>query len=109
MNDDLNTPKALAVFFSWMKAVNIKLDQNSITEIELGKAWEFLTVFDSIFGLIQNSIAEIPAEVALLLNKRNKARLENKWNESDNIRDMLKDMGWIVSDTSSGQHIKKTN
>ena len=109
MNDDLNTPKALAVFFSWMKAVNIKLDQNSITEIELGKAWEFLTVFDSIFGLIQNSIAEIPAEVALLFNKRNKARLENKWNESDNIRDMLKDMGWIVSDTSSGQHIKKTN
>ena len=107
MNDDLDSPQALAVFFDWMKTVNGKIDKNVITDSELGEAWEFLVAFDSVFGFIQNQDFEIPDKINLLLNKRQKARDEENWVESDLIREHLKEKGWIVEDTPDGQYIKK--
>ena len=107
MNDDLDSPQALAVFFDWMKTVNGKIDKNVITDSELGEAWEFLVVFDSVFGFIRNQDFEIPDKINILLNKREKARDEENWIESDLIREHLKEKGWIVEDTPDGQYLKK--
>ena len=107
MNDDLDSPQALAVFFDWMKTVNGKIDKNVITDSELGEAWEFLVVFDSVFGFIRNQDFEISDKINLLLNKRQKARDEDNWVESDLIREQLKEKGWIVDDTTDGQNLKK--
>ena len=107
MNDDLDSPQALAVFFDWMKTVNGKIDKNVITDSELGEAWEFLVAFDSVFGFIRNQDFEIPDKINLLLNKRQKARDEENWIDSDLIREHLKEKGWIVEDTPDGQYIKK--
>ena len=107
INDDLDSPQALAVFFDWMKTVNGKIDKNVITDSELGEAWKFLVAFDSVFGFIQNQDFEIPDKINLLLNKRQKARDEENWVESDLIREHLKEKGWIVEDTPDGQYIKK--
>ena len=107
MNDDLDSPQALAIFFDWMKTVNGKIDKNVITDSELGEAWEFLVAFDSVFGFIQNQDFEIPDKINLLLNKRQKARDEENWVESDLIREHLKEKGWMVEDTPDGQYIKK--
>ena len=107
MNDDLDSPQALAVFFDWMKIVNGKIDNNVITDSELGEAWEFLVAFDSVFGFIRNQDFEIPDKINLLLNKRQKARDEENWVESDLIREHLKEKGWMVEDTPDGQYIKK--
>ena len=107
INDDLDSPQALAVFFDWMKTVNGKIDKNVITDSELGEAWEFLVAFDSVFGFIQNQDFEIPDKINLLLNKRQKARDEDNWVESDLIREQLKEKGWIVDDTTDGQNLKK--
>ena len=107
MNDDLDSPQALAVFFDWMKTVNGKIDKNVITDSELGEAWEFLVAFDSVFGFIRNQDFEIPDKINLLLNKRQKARDEENWIESDLIREQLKEKGWIVDDTTDGQNLKK--
>ena len=107
MNDDLDSPQALAVFFDWMKTVNGKIDKNVITDSELGEAWEFLVVFDSVFGFIRNQDFEISDKINLLLNKRQKARDEENWVESDLIREHLKEKGWIIEDTPDGQYLKK--
>ena len=107
MNDDLDSPQALAVFFDWMKTVNGKIDKNVITDSELGQAWEFLIAFDSVFGFIRNQDFEIPDKINLLFNKRQKARDEENWVESDLIREHLKEKGWMVDDTPDGQYIKK--
>ena len=107
MNDDLDSPQALAVFFDWMKTVNGKIDKNVITDSELGQAWEFLIAFDSVFGFIRNQDFEIPDKINLLFNKRQKARDEENWVESDLIREHLKEKGWVVDDTPDGQYIKK--
>ena len=107
MNDDLDSPQALAIFFDWMKTVNGKIDKNVITDSELGEAWEFLVAFDSVFGFIRNQDFEIPDNINLMLNKRQKARDEENWVESDLIREHLKEKGWMVEDTPNGQYIKK--
>ena len=107
MNDDLDSPQALAIFFDWMKTVNGKIDKNVITDSELGEAWEFLVAFDSVFGFIRNQDFEIPDYINLMLNKRQKARDEENWVESDLIREHLKEKGWMVEDTPDGQYIKK--
>jgi cysteinyl-tRNA synthetase len=107
MNDDLDSPQALAVFFDWMKTVNGKIDKNVITDSELGQAWKFLMAFDSVFGFIRNQDFEIPDKINLLLNKRQKARDEENWVESDLIREHLKEKGWMVDDSPDGQYIKK--
>jgi cysteinyl-tRNA synthetase len=107
MNDDLDSPQALAVFFDWMKTVNGKIDKNVITDSELGEAWEFLVAFDSVFGFIRKQDLDIPDKINLLLNKRQKARDEENWFESDLIREHLKEKGWIVEDTPDGQYLKR--
>ena len=107
MNDDLDSPQALAVFFDWMKTVNGKIDKNVITDSELGQAWKFLMAFDSVFGFIRNQDFEIPDKINLLLNKRQKARDEENWVESDLIMEHLKEKGWMVDDSPDGQYIKK--
>jgi cysteinyl-tRNA synthetase len=90
-----------------MKKINSKLDEQKISEMELGAAWEFLNVFDSIFGFIQSNDFEISQEIEEQLNKRNQARLNKNWAESDSIRKSLHEKGWIVEDTHDGQKIKK--
>ena len=108
MNDDLNAPRSFAVFFDWMKIINSKLDQNNISEQELGQGWEFIQAFDKIFGLIKSDqLPEIPIEITHLANQRDKARKMRDWAEADSLRQMLKSKGWIVEDTPNGQQIKK--
>jgi cysteinyl-tRNA synthetase len=108
MNDDLNVPRSFAVFFDWMKIINSKLDQNNISEQELGQGWEFIQAFDKIFGLIKSDqLPEIPIEITHLANQRDKARKMRDWAEADSLRQILKFKGWIVEDTPNGQQIKK--
>ena len=108
MNDDLNAPRSFAVFFDWMKIINSKLDQNNISEQELGQGWEFIQAFDKIFGLIKSDqLPEIPIEITHLANQRDKARKMRDWAEADSLRQILKTKGWIVEDTPNGQQIKK--
>jgi cysteinyl-tRNA synthetase len=108
MNDDLNVPRSFAVFFDWMKIINSKLDQNNISEQELGQGWEFIQAFDKIFGLIKSDqLPEIPIEITHLANQRDKARKMRDWAEADSLRQILKSKGWIVEDTPNGQQIKK--
>ena len=108
MNDDLNAPRSFAVFFDWMKIINSKLDQNNISEQELGQGWEFIQAFDKIFGLIKSDqLPEIPIEITHLANQRDKARKMRDWAEADSFRQILKSKGWIVEDTPNGQQIKK--
>ena len=107
MNDDLDTPKSLAVFFDWMKTINTKLDQDEITEKELGESWEFLFLFDSVFGLLKKPDKEAPKDILKLADRRMEAREQKDWALSDAVRDELRSKGWIVEDTPNGQKLKK--
>ena len=42
LDDDLNAPEALAVFFDWMRKTNIKIDSNSLVDNEITSAVNFV-------------------------------------------------------------------
>ena len=49
----------------------------------------------------------LPAEVAEVFANREKARQNKDWAASDQLRDQLATLGYEVSDSSTGQTIKK--
>ena len=80
------------------------------------KIANLLAEFDKVLGLdLENSEkyienqkkVELPAEVLELLEQRKKAREEKNWKLSDDIRDNLKEKGYIVKDTKEGMTIEK--
>jgi len=107
MNDDLDTPRSLAVFFDWMKSTNKKIKLDSIKKQELREAWNFLLAFDSIFGFLRKRKLVIPDKIQALLDARHEARMIKDWVSSDIIRDNLFKNGWSVEDTVKGQKVKK--
>ena len=106
MNDDLNTPRALAVFFDWMKSESKKIKNNSLGADELLAARNFLDIFNSIFDFVKAEPLIIPIKIKDMLKSRQKARKDKDWILSDEIRNSLRNEGWIVEDTPSGQKLR---
>ena len=50
---------------------------------------------------------EVPSEVQELLEKRNEARKEKNWALSDELRDKIKELGYIVKDSKDGATLEK--
>jgi len=100
VNDDLNTPKALAIVWDLLKE-KYPDEQKMAT----------LLKFDRILGLnldkIKNTPIEIPEEVNILVKERGKLREQKKWSEADQIRQKIEDLGFVVEDTEQGPIVKK--
>tara|TARA_B100001758_G_scaffold211173_1_gene194348 strand:- start:229 stop:1617 length:1389 start_codon:yes stop_codon:yes gene_type:complete len=107
MNDDLNTPKALAVFFTWMKNQMKLLKTKSIKADEIESAWNFMKIFNDIFDFIKEDELELPAVVKNLIQLRKIARNEKDWVLSDDLRNQISKEGWLIEDTPNGQMLKK--
>ena len=107
MNDDLNTPRALGIFFNWMKTESKKIKDNLASEKEILSAWNFLKVFNSIFDFIELSRLEVPENITAMLESRKEARRNKDWAISDQIRESIFNEGWLVEDTPDGQKLKK--
>lgn len=98
LNDDLNTPKALALVWDLLKAAISKKDKR-----------ELIDEFDRVLGLklMERTETRIPQEVKILVDKREDWRRKKKWEEADKIRDKIKEMGWEVEDTEEGTKTRK--
>ena len=110
LNDDLNTPGAIGVFFSFVSEMNKKIADNSINDADKEKSLVFLKLFNSIFDILDFDNLHnqnIPKELQDLLASRQEARKNLDWKLSDSIRDKIESLGWQVEDTSSGQNLSK--
>ncbi len=106
MDDDLNTPDALAALFGLVTAVNTKgtaASQGALAEAQHA----FDTMADVLGILYQRPKQDIPEAVEQLLSQRAEARGKKDWKKSDEIRAALRDMGWDVEDTKHGQKASK--
>lgn len=103
--DDLNTPQALAALFNLITQVNIMIARDEITRNGGEKIRAFFFELDSILGL---RLSETEADNGLsdeeqaLLDERARVRKEKNFKRSDEIRDLLKERGIEISDTSAG-------
>jgi len=108
MDDDFNTPKAIAVIFELIKEVNPMLEKNQITQKEAKQVLDFLNSIDKVFGFIfKKEKIRIPKNVQKLVERREKLRQQKKWEEADKIRKQVEDLGYEIQDTPSGPKIRK--
>ena len=103
MDDDFNTPKALAAIFTFTNKVNkLKIDKKSAKKIK-----ELFFEINDIFNIL--NIEKIPKEIIKLAEERLKARNSKDFEKSDKLREKIKRLGYIVEDTSSSFVIKKSD
>ncbi|MFA5176489.1 MAG: cysteine--tRNA ligase [Candidatus Nanoarchaeia archaeon] len=104
LDDDLNIANALGSIFSFINEVN-KLDPS---KKEVKEILETLNEFDQVLGLNLISKKEaIPKEIKELMDKREKYRKEKDWKKADEIRNKLKEKGFVLEDTKKGIIWKK--
>ncbi len=104
LDDDLNTPEALAVLFEMAREIN-KLKEIDISQAaSLGNELRRLA---SIVGLLQSeaetflqSGSNNDEEIEQLIKLRNTARQNKDWKESDRIRAELKEKGIVLEDSA---------
>ena len=106
MDDDLNTADALGAVFEIVKDANISITEKSSKEAAKA-ALKSLTAVCSVLGFLTKNDDEIPAEITGMLKEREEARKNRDWKRSDELRDALKDAGYIVEDTKNGQKVRK--
>ena len=99
MDDDFNTPKAIACIFNLMKEQ--KADARDILR--------FLKKIDRILGFIfwPTAVEKTPQEIIDLAKEREKQRKENNWEKADELRKKITELGWQVEDTKNGPKLKK--
>ena len=113
MNDDFNTPKALAVLFDLVTKVNSLKDGHlSIDEIPEETFQKLKSTFHDfiydIFGLKDeldggaegNGLAD--GLMQLIIDIRQQARANKDWATSDKIRDALKELEIVLKDGKEG-------
>jgi cysteinyl-tRNA synthetase len=111
MDDNLNVPKALSVFFEFLTEVNKNIDK--FNKENAKEIMNFIYDLDNVFGFGLKKIygeekkIKIPKKVFELVEKREKARKEKNFELADKIRNEIKEMGFWVDDTPYGPLIKK--
>lgn len=98
LNDDLNTPKALAVVWDMLK-----------DDIAEGSKLKTLQKFDNILGLgLEEHIGlEVPKKVLDLASTRNEYRKAAIWDKADVLRREIESHGYLVEDTPDGYKLKR--
>jgi cysteinyl-tRNA synthetase len=121
MDDDLNTPRALAALFEAAREGNRLFDQGEVPTAAFRQAWTTATGVLQVLpdrstrltvsaGAGEGELAEVPpdapAEVrawaAGWAERRLTARQQRDFAESDRIRELLAAAGWQVMDTRDG-------
>lgn len=90
LDDDINTPQALAVLWEMLKS-----------SIPSSDKYDLALSFDEVLGLELNKSpkeVEIPEEIKELLEKRNTLRKEGKFEEADRIRKEIEEKGFNTQD-----------
>jgi cysteinyl-tRNA synthetase len=109
MDDDFNTPQALAALFELARAINQAadsgLDFGRARNVLLELARKVLGLKLETFEFTREASPEIEANVSRLVEERNKLRAAKQWQKADEIRDKLAELGAVLEDTPEGVKI----
>jgi len=109
LDDDLEISQALPHLFELIRIVNASIDSGNAGGDSLARVLEFLKRADSILGVMQFTRQEFDAEVLALAGKREEARKNKDYAESDRIRDLLKEKGYSIQDTPNGPKLSRVS
>ncbi len=105
MNDDFNSPAAIASLFDLARSLNRARDDGAgLEELELGRT--ALIELAGVLGLDlqadDSSAGDAAPFIDLLVQVRDRLRAEKQWALSDLIRDQLAERGITIADGSQG-------
>ena len=108
MDDDFDTPRAIANIFEFIKNTNRNIDEDKLTKNDAHEIKSAFKKIDSVLGVILKIKTEkIPEEIKKLAEERERHRKEKKWKESDETREKIQKLGYDIKDSSEGPIIKK--
>ena len=110
MDDDFNTPDALAVLFDLAREINRLRETDSQQAKQYAECLHYLA---SILGLLQQDPEQFlklgvqqetndEEKINNLITARNAARAAKNWQEADRLRDELLSIGVALEDTANG-------
>ncbi|QNS15106.1 cysteine--tRNA ligase [Mannheimia bovis] len=108
MDDDFNTPGALAVLFEIAREVNKLKTEDMAKANALAVRLKELA---GVLGLLEqdpdaflkgDANADETAEIEALIKQRNEAKATKNWAVADEVRDKLKAMNIVLEDTPNG-------
>jgi cysteinyl-tRNA synthetase len=112
MDDDFNTPRALALIFDEVRALNRLLDDKKLKGIESRGA--ALRMMCDTLGLLHEGYFDRKKErwlrkapisrekIESTIAERDDARKAKEWEKADRIRDQLQKEGIVIEDTPGG-------
>lgn len=106
MDDDMNTADALAALFELVREIH-RLPETGNSKVALQTAMSKLTGLCDVLGLLMKKEEEIPAEIQALVDERAHARKNKDWKRSDELRDQIRAMGYILEDSKAGQKVRR--
>lgn len=106
LDDDFDTPKALATVFNIVKRANAFMDKNNPTKKEKEEILNFFKEFNKIFAVLPKK-EKVPQKIMQLAKEREKYRQEKNWARADEIRNQTENLGYKIEDSPSGPIIKK--
>ena len=105
MEDDFNTADAVGAIFELVRAINVAVTENS-TAGDAKAALDGLNELCGVMGLVTRPAEIDDPEALKLLEERAAARQARDYAKSDEIRDKLASMGYVVEDTKQGQKLR---
>ena len=103
VNDDLDTPKALALAWELVKDKAVSDADKRTTLLD----------FDRVFGLkisatSKKEVGPIPEDIRVLIDARENARKAKDWKKADELRAQIEGHGYSIKDTSNGTDISSS-
>jgi cysteinyl-tRNA synthetase len=116
LSDDLNTARALAAVFDFVREANIAMDKGEFRQGDVPAAQEFLASFDKVFAVMEDNDAEklralgygseqggpSEAEIDKLVAERTAAKKKRDFATADRIRKELEERGILIEDAKDG-------
>ena len=107
MDDDLDTPGALAGLFELVRRANRSADAG-----DDGTAARLATTVAVLCGSLGLALSggaedEIDPETAAIIAERDAARAARDWALADELRDQLVGLGWVVEDSAAGTRVRR--
>lgn len=108
LDDDFNTPKALAALFNFVAQTNRYIESEEKSPRFADTLFTAVETIErlgrEVFGLFLRELQlDLGVEQEALLKARAQARKDKDFKKSDELRDILKAKGIVVEDTKAGQ------
>jgi cysteinyl-tRNA synthetase len=111
INDDLDTPKAIALMWELIKDDTIENTAKCATLKHFDKVLALGlsdNIDDALFKLGVVSASDLPTEIQQLIDDREAARIARNWDESDRLRTLLNHKGYTIEDGADGVKVSKS-